>query len=540
MSKLKVIGALTTALVGFAIFWPPAHAHGFGERYDLPIPLNYFLLGAAATVAVSFVVIGWFMRQGGDDFGYMRINLWSNVAFRLLARILGRLTGLLSVLLLVLTVTAGLYGTGDALDNFTPTFVWIIWWVGVGYIVALIGNVWAIANPWQVVFEWYEKVFCKDGYLRRPPLSWPSSLDSWPALAGFLLFAWIENAYPGSSRPFTLSVLVLIYSAYTWCGMFLFGKYTWLKKGDPFAVLFALFARFSPTETRILKNSEYVDICSLCESGCSSDRDLLDCVDCYECWELSGDFDGSSELRQLSIRPWAVGLSRGESVSTALVAFHITALATVTFDGFSETSAWVAVQNALWPLIDPLPGAAAATIESLGTLFIPAGFAGVYIIVCGSVSKMSGYSLKKPEVARKFVFSLVPIALAYNLSHYISFLLITGQQVVPLISNPFGCGLGDWTGFVCMNGVFPGFEWNLFGTMGYKPNIGLIDARFAWIVSVTALVLGHIISVFTAHVIALRSIRSHNIAVRSQYPMLFLMIFYTAVSLWIIAQPLIS
>ena len=148
--------------------------------------------------------------------------------------------------------------------------------------------------------------------------------------------------------------------------------------------------------------------------------------------------------------------------------------------------------------------------------------------------------MTKPEVVRKFVFSLVPIALAYNLSHYISFLLITGQQIVPLISNPFGCGLNDWTGFVCMHGVFPGIEWNLFGTIGYKPNIGLIDARFAWFVSVSALVLGHIVSVFTAHVIALRSVRSHNIAVRSQYPMLILMIFYTAVSLWIIAQPLIS
>ena len=167
MSKLKVIGALATASLGFAIFWSPAHAHGFGERYDLPIPLNYFLLGAAATVAVSFVVFGLFMRPSGQGFEYKRVNFWSNVAFRVLARILSRLTGLLSVLLLALTVIAGLYGTGDALDNFTPTFVWIIWWVGVGYVVALIGNVWAIANPWQVTFEWYEKVFCKDKCFRR-------------------------------------------------------------------------------------------------------------------------------------------------------------------------------------------------------------------------------------------------------------------------------------------------------------------------------------------------------------------------------------
>ena len=45
----------------------PVYAHGFGERYDLPVPLEYYLLGAAATVALSFVVIGVFCerRAGG-------------------------------------------------------------------------------------------------------------------------------------------------------------------------------------------------------------------------------------------------------------------------------------------------------------------------------------------------------------------------------------------------------------------------------------------------------------------------------------------
>ena len=85
-----------------------------------------------------------------------------------------------------------------------------------------------------------------------------------------------------------------------------------------------------------------------------------------------------------------------------------------------------------------------------------------------------------------------------------------------------------------------GFGWNLFGTTDFKVNIAIIDARVAWIFSVIALVTGHIISVFTAHVIALRKTKTHAIAVRSQYPMLFLMVFYTAVSLWIIAQPIVE
>ena len=35
-----------------------AAAHGFGQHYDLPVPLWLYVVGAAATVAVSFVVVG--------------------------------------------------------------------------------------------------------------------------------------------------------------------------------------------------------------------------------------------------------------------------------------------------------------------------------------------------------------------------------------------------------------------------------------------------------------------------------------------------
>src|SRR5262245_47118397 len=40
-----------------------ACAHAFGERYDLPVPLGYFVVGAAAVVALSFVVASWYMRN---------------------------------------------------------------------------------------------------------------------------------------------------------------------------------------------------------------------------------------------------------------------------------------------------------------------------------------------------------------------------------------------------------------------------------------------------------------------------------------------
>ena len=71
-------------------------------------------------------------------------------------------------------------------------------------------------------------------------------------------------------------------------------------------------------------------------------------------------------------------------------------------------------------------------------------------------------------------------------------------------------------------------------------NIGIVNARFVWITSVIAIVLGHIIAVYLAHVMALRSFRDNRAALLSQIPMLFLMVGYTMISLWILAQPVVE
>jgi hypothetical protein len=51
-------------------------------------------------------------------------------------------------------------------------------------------------------------------------------------------------------------------------------------------------------------------------------------------------------------------------------------------------------------------------------------------------------------------------------------------------------------------------------------------------------VTGHVIAVYLAHGIALRLLQDQKRAVRSQYPMLALMVLYTVLSLWIIHQPI--
>jgi hypothetical protein len=82
-----------------------------------------------------------------------------------------------------------------------------------------------------------------------------------------------------------------------------------------------------------------------------------------------------------------------------------------------------------------------------------------------------------------------------------------------------------------------GLGWNVFGTARYRPNYDVVGARFIWYVSVSAIVTGHMVAVYCAHRIALHRIPDLRKVLASQLPMLVLMIAYTVISLWIIAQP---
>ena len=116
----------------------------------------------------------------------------------------------------------------------------------------------------------------------------------------------------------------------------------------------------------------------------------------------------------------------------------------------------------------------------------------------------------------------MPIAIAYHLAHYLSMLLVSGQFIIPLASDPLG------------------FGWNLFGTADYKVNLSIVGARFVWYCAASAVVVGHVAAVYLAHVVALEMFQDRRTALWSQVPMVVLMILYTMVSLWILAQPIVA
>jgi hypothetical protein len=60
---------------------------------------------------------------------------------------------------------------------------------------------------------------------------------------------------------------------------------------------------------------------------------------------------------------------------------------------------------------------------------------------------------------------------------------------------------------------------------------------FVWHTEVALILIGHVISVYLAHRVALRLFSSRREAMVSQLPMLMLMVAYTVLGLWVISLP---
>src|SRR3984893_18114167 len=92
----------------------PASAHGFGQRYDLPLPLTLWVSAAGLTIVISFVVVAMFMREQTTARDYTRIDLLRIPLVRGLASpIVGDTIRALVALIFLLTLVAGLIGVQE-------------------------------------------------------------------------------------------------------------------------------------------------------------------------------------------------------------------------------------------------------------------------------------------------------------------------------------------------------------------------------------------------------------------------------------------
>ncbi len=468
----------------------PVFAHGFAYRYDLPLPLHLYLIAAGAAVCLSFVVMAYTFHRKSALHSY-KISLTRFIPGEKISQGVRILVSGFSVTLFVLIIAAGLFGHQSVLKNPAPVMVWVIWWVGFVYLTALVANIWPFLNPWSSIFQALEEL---SGF-SFGKINYPPRLGVWPAFVLFMVFSWIELVWSGSERPRQLALTILAYSVLCWIGMAIYGRQTWLKRGEVFSIVFSIFARFSPLEVRKSHKGPY-------------------------------------------LRPYGSGLLSRQASSFSLTTLVLAILAIVTFDGFMETPIWLEIKigivsiTYLTPLLTIAQNAFGnleSILETIGLVIAPIAFLFVYFITCGTISWLDS-AHEGPErpplttnmAARQFVLTLVPIAIAYHLAHYLSYFLIAGQLFIPLMSDPFDLG------------------WDLFNTANHRINIGIINAKTVWHISIGVIVVGHMVAVYLAHVTALRVFVDRRRALVSQLPMIALMVSYTSFSLWILAQPIVE
>jgi len=202
------------------------------------------------------------------------------------------------------------------------------------------------------------------------------------------------------------------------------------------------------------------------------------------------------------------------------------------FDGIHETVPWVAI---FWRGIYPVLAGIVGTHVAQPYLFLvnfyyywqwlmlflsPFIYLAIYLGFLALAKLITRTDKTLRELALTFAYSLVPIALVYNVTHYFTLLLAQGPSIASLISDPFG------------------FGWNLFGTRSVDGQAILLDAGVIWHTQVWLILFGHIVSVYLSHVEALKVFKTTRQATLSQIPLLLLMVALTTIGLWILSLPI--
>ena len=354
-------------------------AHGIGSVQDPPIPQWLAYYGGAAVLVLSFAALGALWKTPRLERERLRALFFVPVAA------LRVLLGALGLTLFVVVFAAALVGERSVGTNIAPTFIYVIFWLGLVPLTILFGNVWAWLNPWRAAADFVAWCWRQAGLEWEAPFTYPERLGRWPAAFLLFCFAAMELAYTDPSDPRMLALAVAIYSWITWVGMAAFGRDVWLRTAEAFAVYFGLLSRLSILALR--------------------DRRLA----------LRGPLDKVARDRE----------------PPGTVAFVAGMLGSVAFDGFSRISFW---QDRLFRIENEL---GAIAFNLLGLVVAVAFVAAAYV---GAVEVARRIGREGARLEQAFIGSLIPIALAYLIAHYATLLLVQGQLAIPLASDPFGYG----------------------------------------------------------------------------------------------------
>ena len=463
----RLLVLLATILAAAAAFPGAALAPGIVGRADLPIPSWLFAWAAAIVMVISFVAL---FRLRGHPLGRPRERLLLTVPAAA-----EYAAGALGVALFAVVVYAGLRGAQNFTSNLAPTFVYVAFWVGVPVASAFVGDLFRAFCPWRALARFGLALAAAAGIRSRPllgPGAYPERLGRWPAALTLVAFAWLELVYPSKDDPHLLAVLALAYAAVQLAGLACFGIETWTARADGFSVYFGFVALLAPLSWR---------------------------------------------QRRLALRPPLIGARQLEPIP-GTIAVLCALIGSTSFDGFSNGDIWLTVAPHMQSFFGSLglgPIGAYEVAGTIGLCFWVGLVAMIYWTGVLGMARATGRATA--TLAREFAHTLVPIAFGYLLAHYFSLLVLQGQALGYLVSDPLGNGS------------------NLFGTAEFLVNYNLISFAAIWYVQIAAIVGGHVGGIVLSHERGLDSFPSLRQSITAQQWMLVVMVAFTCLALWILS-----
>ena len=442
--------------VGIFMLPVEASAHASDSGIKLLLPTGYYLVGGTLAVAATVLIAALIPTAS------------ATALFRPLAA--GRITlpaietqtSLVGAFILCALLYAGFTGSRDPLENLLPLTIWTFWWIALPVLCAIFGNLWALVNPWSGIL----RMIGATGFLKLP-----KAVGYMPATLLFLGFAWFELVSLSPEDPGGLARVVSAYVLFTFLAAATFGWEAWSERGECFSVFFRFIARLAPLQ--------------------------MSRVDGQVEWRLG--FPG-------------FGVLHGPPISVSGALFILLALATVSFDGLSKTFLWLGLIG-----VNPLqfPGRSGVVLpNTFGLVWSWAVLASAFF-ACVTAGRWIGQGDDGP-MAGKLALTILPISLAYHISHYLTALLVNGQYLKASVQGMLGMDRTQVTT-------------SFLNTLD--------DVERIWQVQSGAIVIGHVLAVMLAHasILAITQIKSD--ATRRGAPLAILMVVYTAFGLWLLATP---
>jgi hypothetical protein len=459
-----------------------AHVGGMSNAIQDPgIPLWLTAMTGGAIVGVSFLFAS-FMTDHDLIRGIngLRVSLPSVPSVGTVLRRGGQVVGVLS--LVVIVASALLAPTGlqrPGIQNFSLLLVWTGWWAGYTMTVYLVGNTWPTLNPWRAMTEWLSTA--SERFFDRPTgtREYPERVGIWPSVAGLLAMVWLEVISPVATDPKLLAGVVLAYTAVTLAGALTYGADAWFGYVDPISRVFRWYGRMAPLQRT----------------------------------------DGGLSLTLPNGALSALKADRFDEVPFVVAILWVT-----TYDGLVGTPVWT---QAITPVVETgtdlvavvLPAGVAETATALTvySVGIVVGY-GIFLLAYRLASRRSptsaGSFVTPAALERSFLPALLPIAAGYHLAHFLPYFMSLSLPLLAVLDQPF-----------------TPLE---FGVEGIA-----VLAVPSWIsiLQLGLVVLGHVLAVWVAHGIAFEVFPGRLKPIRSQYPYTLVMVFYTTVSMAIVAQP---